>query len=359
MITVNVTYDADIRMMSIDSISSGGNAVATTGDDQSTCLRFSFHDTQGVLDGFLARVEFGVNVTDEDGNTYRPLLELDSNDSVILPNSILSAVKCGLLPFQIAFVKRDSNDKKIEFYSLNILNLAVNKALDALHSPHERDPKFGDVLYNVDYNSTTATFTFTHVDGTVTTIALTDLAEDHFEVDTYEELTTLSSAETGDTATVLETGVWYKLYGQYDILDNWYQMAGGVTINGTETANPVFYAPIESGLNNQMLISRGENQPPVWKTVSRSFYINFASTDAVNVPLYNSRSLTKFIDCEGTNITCVFSNNSTKERLILPYKVKVDMTVDDIPYYSVDVTCTIPVQVRMDVYSIPSLGGVY
>ena len=136
-------------------------------------------------------------------------------------------------------------------------------------------------------------------------------------------------------------------------------MAGGVTINGEETANPVFYAPIESGLNNQMLISRGENQPPVWKTVSRSFYINFASTDAVNVPLYNSHSLTKFIDCEGTNITCVFSNNSTKERLILPYKVKVDMTVDDIPYYSVDVTCTIPIQVRMDVYSIPSLGGVY
>ena len=353
MITINLTYDAETRLMSITSESTGEGAVATTGDDQATRMVFDYHDPSDTLEGFSARVEFGVNLIDEQGSSYRPYLMLDSENSVTLPNTILSAVKCGLLPFQLAFVRGESTTR-VEFYSLNTLTLAVNKALDALHSPSERDPKFGDVLYEVQYNDTTATFTFTRVDGSIIEIALTDLAEDHYEVSTRAQLVTLNQAQTGDTATVLDTGIWYKLYGTYSVLNDWYAMPGGAVLNGSSTAYPSFYAPTTHGVHNDTLLSRGVDNAPVWVNLNCRRTLDFTgSIEDVTVPLYEQGlPILDMLDGD-SSIQCSFNMDGNGEVVDLPYSVDYDVAGRPI---SISVTSLIHGLIVMNIRVIPDRG---
>ena len=268
MLTVNITYHANTRLMEITSLSTGGedNAVATTGDDLETRLQFTFDDPDYIIEDYGARVEFAVILIDETtGKTYNPFIILDEDNGVVIPNSILSNVKCSVLPIQLAF-GRQIDDEKTEFYSLNTLNLAINRAIDAVaEAPVERFPYLLDAISQVSYDDATSTFTFTQMDGTHIVINLSDLSEEHWEVQHYADLDTLSEAESGDTATVLDTGVWYKLYIQHG-MRNWYPMSGNTTINGTQTGTPVFYAPYLSGTSGQYLESRGENNSPEWVT---------------------------------------------------------------------------------------------
>lgn len=268
MLTVNITYNAKTRLMKITSLSSGvggDNAVATTGDNLTTRLQFTFDDPDYILDGYGARVDFGVNLINTDGISYRPFIVLDENDGVNIPEEILSNVKCGKLPIQLAFGQViDSVDN--EMYSLNQIELAINKAIDSTaESPVERYPQVNDAVMDVTYDDVTSTFTFIRIDGTHINVNLNDLSEEHYEVQHYADLETLTEAESGDTATVLDTGVWYKLYIQHG-MRNWYPMSGNTTINGTQTGTPVFYAPYQSGTSGQYLESRGENNSPEWVT---------------------------------------------------------------------------------------------
>lgn len=321
MLIVNVLYDADTRLMKITSISSMGtaidtNAVATTGDNLSTVLVFEITDPQGTLDGFSARAEFGVNVIGTDGTTYHPYLPLEE-DYVILPNSILSAVKCGKLPFQLVF-SRMVDGEKVTITSLNTIALAVNRAIDALQTPSDVNPRFADAIYDVQYDESTATFTFTQMDGNEIAIALTDLSEEHFEVPTYDDLVTLSEAQNGDTATALDTGVWYKLYGSYDNLDDWYEMSGK-------------------------------------SATGHRFMLDFTDEDAMEVLLYevNNGEYTSYLDMNDTNVSCTFYDESGY-RIVLPYQIAVAKINNGEIYYKAIVTCMIPETVIMEISAVPS-----
>ena len=326
MLVVNISYDAETRLMEVTSISTNGNAVGTTGDSDETRIQFSWHDPEVILDDYDKRVDFGVELIDSEGHAYKPYIPLDSNDGVVVSGAIMSAVKCGKLPIQLAF--RKSTGELQEFSSLNILTLAVNRALDAMHdAQYERDPKFGDVLCEVVYNPTTATFTFTRVDGTEVDIALTDLAEDHFEVEYRFQLTSLSQAGTGDTATVTSSGIWYKLYGAYNVLENWKQIPGGVTLNGTAIANPQFYAPTTHGTVNSMLFSNGQGNAPVWKRTTLKEIVS--SNTELTINLFDSGQPRMDLD-SNMGLICSFkeyegeSLGDDKDDIIIPYTVNYD-----------------------------------
>lgn len=324
---VDVVYNADTRMMNVAGIYSDageitdGNVVATTGDNLSTEIWFNFVGTDlGTLDGYSARVEFGIYVTDEEtGESYHPYLPLDYqyDPFISLPSSILSAVKCGKLPFQLVFSKLE-DDEKIEFHSRNTINLAINRAIDALQVPSSRNPKFGDAIYNVTYDESTSTFVFTQVDGTQIEIAVNDLSEEHFEVDTYDDLITLSEAKNGDTATALDTGVWYKLYGSYDNLNDWYEMGGK-------------------------------------RTTGSRFTLDFTEDDSLEIPLYRieGTEYIPYVDAnDGTNLICTFYDNDGI-KIELPYQVSL-ITHNGKKFYTMIATCMIPEIIYMEASAIPS-----
>ena len=323
MLTVNLTYDSSTRLMEVDSISTGGSSIGTIGDAEETRLQFSWNDVGDTLAGYIKRVDFGVDLVDKEGHAYRPYIELDSNDGVIVSGAIMSAVKCGKLPIQLGF-RKNTSDGLVEFYSLNIITLAVNKALDALHDASaERNPKFADVLLDVAYNSTTATFTFTRVDGTLIDIALTDLAEDHFEVQQRYQLTSLAQAETGDTATVLSSGVWYKLYGAYNVLDNWKQLPGGAILNDTVTSYPRFYAPTTYGGINAVLLGRGYGNAPVWRRQELKKTLDFNDEDQT-IDLFLNGAPLLDIDAN-VGIECSFKD-AEGDDVILPYSINYNIS---------------------------------
>lgn len=323
MLTVNLHYDATTRLMEVVSISTGGTAIGTIGDAEETLLHFSWHDPGNTLEGYTARVDFGVDVLDPDGHVYRPYINLDTDDNVLVSGIIMASVKCGKLPIQLGF-RKNTDDGLVEFYSLNIITLAVNKALDALHDAEaERNPKFADVLLDVVYNSTTATFTFTRVDGTTIDIALTDLAEDHFEVQQRYQLTSLTHAGTGDTATVLSSGVWYKLYGAYNVLDNWKQLPGGAILNDTVTSYPRFYAPTTYGENNAVLVGRGYAHAPVWKRTTLKATLNAYQEDQT-IDLFFGGSPLIDID-SNIGLECSFVD-SQGDSVILPYTINYNIS---------------------------------
>lgn len=266
MLIVSILYHAKSRLMEIEDISSDeqGKTVATTGDNLGTRLQFTFDDPEETLVGYGARVDFDVLLMNEEGRTYKPFIMLNSEGYVDIPDGILSQVKCGKLPIQLVFGKA-VGETDYRFNSLNQIELAINRAINSVSTVPEDVPGVEDAVVQVDYDSEDATFTFTRLDGSLITITLSDLHDDHFEVQTQADLITLDEAETGDTATALDTGVWYKLYGSYDVLDNWYPMPGGATMNGQPVTFPTFYAPITSGTDGQYLESKGENNAPVWK----------------------------------------------------------------------------------------------
>lgn len=125
----------------------------------------------------------------------------------------------------------------------------------------------------------------------------------------------------------------------------------------------------DNGLVTVSSIGNGNTMPVAssdgslaWKELSRSFYINFGWQDTFNIKLYNiyQSNVTRFIDTDGCNIQCVFYDESTGENIDLPYKVNLDQTIEGIgDLHSIDVTCTIPTEIKMDVRSLPSLGGIY
>lgn len=309
MLTVNITYHAETRMMEITSLSTGengDNAVATTGDNLTTRLQFTFDDPEGTLSGFTKRLDFSVLVTDEDGHAYNPYIILDSEDGVVLPEEILSNVKCGILPIELVLLKDVEGSDTLIIQSLNKINLAINKAIGAdAVCPSDLQPKIRDAISQVTYDNNT--FTFTRLDGVQFDISLTDLSEEHFEVETVNELTGLSQAETGDTATVTSTGVWYKLYGTYSNIEDWKVMSGNITINGETTGSPVFYAPVNSGTAGQFLESQGEGNAPEWvnppfakKIEEWKIYADFSTSISIHHNLSDiPSSVMVFIEDDG------------------------------------------------------------
>ena len=210
-------------------------------------------------------------------------------------------------------------------------------------SPIERYPQVNDAVYDVRYDSSTATFTFVQIDGSFITVHLTDLIEDHYEVQHYADLDTLTQAESGDTATVLDTGVWYKLYIQHGSR-NWYPMSGNTTINGTQTGTPVFYAPHGAGTQYQVLVSDGEStaqqeHPPVWTTISRKYVLNFTSQlhdiDVPNV-MGTDDIFCKFTDSNGNDIMLEYYTQTKNDTDVITISTNlsetIDMQVFAIPY---------------------------
>lgn len=48
--------------------------------------------------------------------------------------------------------------------------------------------------------------------------------------------------------------------------------ANTITLNGSENPTPTFYAPVDSGTQNQILVSNGNNQAPTWQNAPESFH---------------------------------------------------------------------------------------
>ena len=350
MLTVNITYHANTRLMEITSISTGGtdNAVATTGDHLSTRLQFTFDDPDNTLLDYGKRVDFGVIVADSDGHAFNPFIVLNNENYVDIPEEILSNVKCGVLPIQLVMGISDEGNETV-LQSLNQINLAINKAIDSTAvCPDEFYPRVRDAVVDVGYDDTSATFTFTRLDGMPIYINLTDLSEEHYEVQHYADLDTLTEAESGDTATVLDTGVWYKLYISHGIRA-WYPMSGNATINGEQTGTPVFYAPHVSGTQYQMLVSDGQTEddghghvtehPPVWTTISKKYILFFTSSvHDIDVPneMGTNDLFCKFTDSNGNDIMLEYytqtKNNTDYITISTNLSETINMQVFAIPY---------------------------
>lgn len=58
--------------------------------------------------------------------------------------------------------------------------------------------------------------------------------------------------------------------------------ANTITLNGTENPTPTFYAPINSGTQNQILVSNGNNQAPTWQNAPESFHKYTAQNEQLN-----------------------------------------------------------------------------
>lgn len=48
--------------------------------------------------------------------------------------------------------------------------------------------------------------------------------------------------------------------------------ANTITLNGSENPTPTFYAPVDSGTQNQILVSNGNNHAPIWQNAPEAFH---------------------------------------------------------------------------------------
>ena len=225
---VEITYHAESRLMELTDMPDD-QFVGTDGDDYATYLRFTMDDPDGLLTGYGARVVFDVSIKDENGDTYKPFIIIDESMSVPLIQRILSNVKYGAIPIQMAFKGTDSEGRTSQYYSLNKLRLSISDSIRALEGIDVNDRiDINSVINNVEYNPKTATFSFRQIDGGSIAVQLSDLSEEHFEVPTKDDLEKLNKAQNGDTATTLDDGKWYKLYGEYSDPQSWIVMSPSV-----------------------------------------------------------------------------------------------------------------------------------
>lgn len=349
MLVVNITYDAVTRLMAVDEISTGqpNRVVGTTADNNGTMLHFTFIDFDNSLELYSKSAQFGSVLVDAEHDTYRPPMMLDENNNVIIPDYIMSHVLRNTLTVQLVFKHSDAETGDVtEFRSLNILKLRVEPAIPTGDMP---DPQevigYKDIVNGVLYDADTSTFTFKQIDGTGIVIKLSDLAEDHYDVPTQADLTgpLTEGAENGDTATAEDTGVWYKLYGSREVLENWKVMTGNATINGVSTGSPVFYAPHISGEEQQYLESMGESggdpfveKAPVWKTKVTSLNLPVTGqTDAQrtepNVP--TTGAVKVYTDDNFVHKTGGYTETVTGEKTFSD-----DVTFNDVVTFKDDVT---------------------
>lgn len=225
---VEITYHAESRLMELTDMPSD-QFVGTDGDDYATYLRFTMDDPNGLLVGYGARVEFDVSIKDDNGDVYKPFIIIDETMSVPLIQRILSNVKYGAIPIQLAFKGTDSEGRSSQYYSLNKLRLSISDSIRALEGVDVNDRiDFNSAINDVEYNTKTATFSFRQIDGGTIAVQLSDLSEEHFEVSTKDDLKKLNKAQNGDTATTLDDGKWYTLYGEYSDPQSWKVMSPSV-----------------------------------------------------------------------------------------------------------------------------------
>ena len=250
---VEITYHAESRLMELTDMPDD-QFVGTDGDDYATYLRFTMDDPNGLLTGYGARVEFDVSIKDENGDTYKPFIIIDESMSVPLIQRILSNVKYGAIPIQMAFKGTDSEGRTSQYYSLNKLRLSISDSIRALEGIDVNDRiDLNSVINNVEYNPKTATFSFRQIDGGSIAVQLSDLSEEHFEVPTKDDLKELNKAQNGDTATTLDDGKWYKLYGDYSDLQSWKVMSPSVKAvddHISDRENPHNVTKSQIGLGN-------------------------------------------------------------------------------------------------------------
>lgn len=250
---VEITYHAESRLMELTDMPDD-QFVGTDGDDYATYLRFHMDDPDGLLTGYGARVEFDVSIRDENGDTYKPFIVIDESMSVPLIQRILSNVKYGAIPIQLAFKGTDSEGKSSQFYSLNKLRLSISDSIRALEGIDVNDRiDLNSVINSVEYNPKTATFSFRQIDGGTIAVQLSDLSEEHFEVSTKDDLKKLNKAQNGDTATTLDDGKWYKLYGEYSDPQSWIVMSPSVKAvddHISDRDNPHNVTKAQIGLEN-------------------------------------------------------------------------------------------------------------
>ena len=250
---VEITYHAESRLMELTDMPDD-QFVGTDGDDYATYLRFHMDDPNGLLVGYGARVEFDVSIKDDNGDVYKPFIIIDESMSVPLIQRILSNVKYGAIPIQLAFKGTDSEGRSSQYYSLNKLRLSISDSIRALEGVDVNDRiDINSAINDVEYNTKTATFSFRQIDGGTIAIQLSDLSEEHFEVSTKDDLKKLNKAQNGDTATTLDDGKWYALYGAYDDIQSWKVMSPSVKAvddHISDRGNPHNVTKTQIGLGN-------------------------------------------------------------------------------------------------------------
>lgn len=225
-------YDPQSRRLIIKT---SGESGGTTEDESSVILHFTYTQ-QGYLDGRVPFIVF--DVFDDEGKRiyFSPISHPPFTGYTFpIPYAVTRRATQNKLRYVLAFTV-DGEDPEL---------IIEQSALDTLQMPHSlidalliREglavelPAVSSVIKDVSYDDNTSTFTFTRVDNTIFRIGLSDLAEDHFEVPTAADLDDpeyTGDAESGDTATALDTGAWYKLYirnGQ----KTWYAMSGNFSV---------------------------------------------------------------------------------------------------------------------------------
>lgn len=376
-------------------------------DDSSVIKSAKKGDTKASYNyyDYRARLDFAVPVMVEEGIAVKPFVPLiDPNYSggggeeqersvkslsgqpdiqgymfAIIPQPVLmSAKETKKLPFQLVIRQGD-----IVECSRNTIVLEVTRAINAMHSISKAYAPY--VMFRDDSWGWLENFTYS--EGAVVTYegevyvslvndnkgnnpaeddgtywhSLEQNAPTFYSADSWEEYDELEAiAKVGDFLRVYindPDGLTDETYilAEEDGWRGWMCLSS-TNLNGYKyTSFPSFYAPEDSGESNQMLVSQGEGASPIWKKLSRSFYANFRNRDTYEIPMYG---IEPWVDLYGCNFHCNFYDNYTNEQVVLPYKVTKSGSGSN-TRYTITVTCKIKTQIRMDVFSMPSLGGVY
>lgn len=175
MFTVNVSFDASTRTLS-DDRTVQDYCIGTRGDNNSTKLIFHITDPDHLLDGMVGRVEFDVWIEGSKGEVFKPFIQLDAENSVVLPAEILQGVRRGVLPVQLAF----GNDTGEDLYSLNTLMYRIAPAVSSSTSQEDIVPQVLQAYVSMSYDPETKILTFTRINGTTTDVNLESLNGDSF-----------------------------------------------------------------------------------------------------------------------------------------------------------------------------------
>ena len=266
--TVEVTYDPATRTLTTPSSDMYGGA---TIDTRSVRINVSGIVPTGV--DFSARLDFAAPIRYDEGTVIKPFVVLERINNTwcaIIPQAILMAVKeTKKLPFQLVTRHGDT-----VINSRNAIVLEITRAINAMESIDQTYSPY--VMYRND--------TWEWID---------DFHYDVGSVVSYE----------GHLYIAIQPSI-----GQEPSLDSeyWRSAGGAINLNGQLILDPIFYAPLDSGTNGQVLVSKGELNAPVWATLSYTAVVDCTTNEVVSVDLpedfINHNFICAFFDAEGAPV---------------------------------------------------------
>lgn len=276
MHTIEVIYASTTRQLSLPNGADKYGGATIDSDSVEIVVRGI--DASEYSENLTVRVDFAVQVKSESPsrNTYtRPFIVLDKDTSgseVVwrkeIPVEILAAThEYKKLPFQV--VLRDGN---MVINSRNTITLETTRAINATGAVAELYTPY--VMYRNDSWAWESNFTYKI--GAVVS----------YRGSLY--ISAIDNNLGNNPGEVQSPRAWIEVTGGGG------GGGGSVTIvlNGVETDDPEFYAPLDSGAPYQQLISQGEYQSPLWVSINRTFEVEIDASGIAR----DAISLTDIID---------------------------------------------------------------